>query len=101
MSNIEIHGYGEAGNYNIRQHISAIISKSTLLYKAYQEIVITYIPSECYGISNVVSGVSAEKRPFLRVFGTDEGEIKYIAELLQKYGYEVETLLIHKFYSKP
>ena len=101
MSNIAIYGLGKDINRDVCNYISEILRKSNLPREIYNELVITYVPSECYEAKFLGKFSTVLTQSFLRVYGTDEGEIKYIAELLQEHDYEVETLLIHKFYSKP
>lgn len=99
MPNIMIFGLNLTDCKVESKKIALILAQSQLPYRIYNEMVITCVPSECYGVSDiVVGGTIAHSQLFLRVCSDDAEEIKQIVELLNEKGYEIETLLIHRFY---
>lgn len=98
MPNIMIFGLNLTDCKVESKRIALILVQGGLPYKTYNETVITNIPSESYPVFEIIARNDTKTHPFLRVCSDNEEEIKQLAELLNGRGYEIETLLIHRFY---
>ena len=101
MMNIEMHGFEKRGSHDVIHKIASII-KSELPSSLLSEIVIDYIPSECDNVKTIifVCEICDKAQPFLRVYSDNKEKLEQVAPVLQIGGFEVETVLIHKFYPK-
>lgn len=87
MPNIEMHGF--TGNIVKYHKLKEVITQSELSFK--KDIVITLIDSCCLDLDG-------KTQPFLRICDTDHKRTEKIVRVLEKLGYDIEVLLLKRFY---